>query len=620
MEVTVGQFVSFLAPEISRRKRGPRWPPDAFAIAAALLQRSGAYARVTAEHAAMPRVQTVIDTGKAWRNSASHDKRNPPQVEEWWKVCRSAFGTPISRVQESPKVTAALLGLTGAADEASAGIGVPSASEADLFEFRAIAQLLTGNMRTLCREIDPSRAIVLPKTHTPQNGITVRSLSHHLALYLPGEVLPNWKWAPTLRNKDKWKINLLLLPWPLEVQQQPFRDARANVLGVPDRFGFFDCGSGRGVSAESVVVAMRSAENCLNPNEDEEPHDFIDAIVFPERSLRRDDPAAIATATDALVIGGVGEDPAAHGEHGRNYSAVVIPPFSMVHKQQKQHRWVLDRTQLLQYSDLKLDGSRAWWENIAVSQRELSFFSMNDWLTFSVLICEDLARPDPSTDLVRCVGPNLVIALLMDGPQLKSRWSARYATVLADDPGCSVLTLTSLGMALACGGDGQDRLPIIALWKDSESGAREIHLESGAIGVVLTLEREPVPEWTVGGRKCGNRSRLIYRAVKQVPDTTATKSEVSPPLDSPTEGAPYAALALDESRLAMIAYCLVGYRHLSVAMSDEVFESMKAGLETDSAKELAVRWRRGQESSEGVAVDIWRWAEDVAVPRGLEIP
>jgi hypothetical protein len=42
----------------------------------------------------------------------------------------------------------------------------------------------------------------------------------------------------------------------------------------------------------------------------------------------------------------------------------------------------------------------------------------------------------------------LLIALLMDGPQLKSRWSGRYAGVLAEDPGSSVLTLTSLGMAL----------------------------------------------------------------------------------------------------------------------------------------------------------------------------
>jgi len=51
----------------------------------------------------------------------------------------------------------------------------------------------------------------------------------------------------------------------------------------------------------------------------------------------------------------------------------------------------------------------------------------------TVLICEDLARLDPVNDLVRAVGPNLVMSLLMDGPQLTTRWPARYATVLADD-------------------------------------------------------------------------------------------------------------------------------------------------------------------------------------------
>ena len=36
--------------------------------------------------------------------------------------------------------------------------------------------------------------------------------------------------------------------------------------------------------------------------------------------------------------------------------------------------------------------------------------------------------------------------LLLDGPQLTSRWAARYASVLADDPGSAVMTLTSYGM------------------------------------------------------------------------------------------------------------------------------------------------------------------------------
>jgi hypothetical protein len=40
----------------------------------------------------------------------------------------------------------------------------------------------------------------------------------------------------------------------------------------------------------------------------------------------------------------------------------------------------------------------------------------------------------------------MVVALLLDGPQLASRWTARYASMLLDDPGSAVLTLTSYGM------------------------------------------------------------------------------------------------------------------------------------------------------------------------------
>lgn len=130
---------------------------------------------------------------------------------------------------------------------------------------------------------------------------------------------------------------------------------------------------------------------------------------------------------------------------------------------------------------------------------------MNPWLTFCVLICEDLARQDPVADLMRTVGPNLVVALLLDGPQLLPRWPARYATVLADDPGSSVLTVTSLGMALMCKSPGKQASRAIGLWKDARSGqATEIVLPVDASGAVLSLNREYAEEWTADARSDGN--------------------------------------------------------------------------------------------------------------------
>src|SRR5208337_4302524 len=129
-----------------------------------------------------------------------------------------------------------------------------------------------------------------------------------------------------------------------------------------------------------------------------------------------------------------------------------------------------------------------WWEDIRVADRRLMLVTLKPWLTLCVLLCEDLARPDPLGDVIRSVGPNLVISLLMDGPQLSNRWPGRYAPTLADDPGCSVLTMTSLGMSdLSKAPAGvQSRSDCIALWKDARTGtAKEITLPAGADALVL---------------------------------------------------------------------------------------------------------------------------------------
>src|SRR5262249_36635568 len=49
------------------------------------------------------------------------------------------------------------------------------------------------------------------------------------------------------------------------------------------------------------------------------------------------------------------------------------------------------------------------------------------------------------------------------------------------------LTLTSYGMVRRSRPPGHDASSVVALWKDPERGTREIALESGAHGVVLTL-------------------------------------------------------------------------------------------------------------------------------------
>ena len=125
-----------------------------------------------------------------------------------------------------------------------------------------------------------------------------------------------------------------------------------------------------------------------------------------------------------------------------------------------------------------------------VPRRSIQFLERSDGAVLASIICEDLAQIDEVAEVIRSVGPTIVVTPLLDGPQLSSRWAARYASVLADDPGSAVLTLTSYGMAQRSRPNRRDPSSIIALWKDPVRGTREIPLEAGAHGV-LTASVEP---------------------------------------------------------------------------------------------------------------------------------
>jgi hypothetical protein len=283
---------------------------------------------------------------------------------------------------------------------------------------------------------------------------------------------------------------------------------------MPPEFGYFTYKSRRARTnyVNATLTAKREAERLVGR---------IDAIVFPELALHEGEEIEICTRTRSVVIGGTGSGITREGNEGRNRAVVAFPIGPMVTSsdQPKHHRWRLDQGQIRQYGlGGSLDPTRDWWECIELDLRVLNFYSMAPWLTLSVLICEDLARQDPVAELVRTVGPNLIIAPLLDGPQLAERWPARYATVLADDPGTSVLTLSSIGMVRLCRPPGKPESRKIALWKDAISGVPiEIELAAGAIGVVLCVTRDFVEEWTADGRSDKKATAyLLLNGVHQV--------------------------------------------------------------------------------------------------------
>jgi hypothetical protein len=186
--------------------------------------------------------------------------------------------------------------------------------------------------------------------------------------------------------------------------------------------------------------------------------------------------------------------------------------------QYKHHRWKVDRFQIENYSlGYVLSPSVKWWESIRIRQRKVTFINVGHELTICPLICEDLARQDPIADLIRTVGPSLVITILMDGPQTKERWSARYASVLSEDPGSAVITLTSAGMVDRWRRPKFNTPRYVALWNDGQGAEREIELEEDSVGVLLSLSVFGAKERSADGREESyDTNRVILGGVHQV--------------------------------------------------------------------------------------------------------
>lgn len=481
-----------------------------------MLQHSGGYRRVLGKWPpAFPEtfdswVAFIGDVGRRWRAALGESKKVdlavPSEVSDWWKIVLHSQ-VEVPAVSESQGLLDALLQLAAAADEAAARVGVPREGGLDTFESDAREQL---NMRgtSLCRGISTSKIRVLPKFHTPQSGITVRSLSHNLALVRGSDLVPDWHIVPGGPNQHS--LNLLIVPWPKTVRPSQFVAVDTKIqypANTPPSFGYFH------YRIEENSWEMRTlcdrARDTIGRS--------VDGVIFPELSLTPEmfrTLSADVTPKGAFFLAGVGTG-GHDGKPAQNFVEFAFQlgapkGYTTSLRQPKHHRWLLDKRQIVQYGlGATLDPSRNWWEYTDVGRRQLLFVGMRPWLTFCCLICEDLARQDPASEMIRAVGPNLVVALLLDGPQLATRWGARYATVLADDPGSSVLTLTCLGMAMLSGsfqGTGS-RSRVIGLWKDARSGGPvPLELPEGAEALVLSLAVEYAKEWTADGREDEGRA------------------------------------------------------------------------------------------------------------------
>ncbi|WP_334022106.1 hypothetical protein [Alteromonas sp. S015] len=537
------------------------WPPNVFALLGALLKNTGTYTYV----ACLPgnfslrddHEENALHLGEVWFNFFSEGSR-------WLDYMQR--GKPWSRRQFAPKVLEKLvrsvfskqnlkreitdIGRHWYCEESQVGSLTDVQKKEDENNWHFLTEVFT--LFAICdyacmgietyndgvfaavnymhlqedsknfsySDILRHKAVVLAKQRTPQVGIGLNSLSHYLA-FIESEV--NIGLYQSYNNQKQIQnisdIKMLLLPWPLTIDRSNFspsilsENKSSSCVGG---FAFFDYQNRLGVTIHELIKVLNDAGE-------------IDILVFPEATLEKNEYLRLleelilaekqgTVATPNFVICGIySSEPNNWAENQvclSTKSTFIDGQVEWEHIwQSKHHRWCLDPSQVRAYGiQAALSSDFRWWEGIKVGKRELKVINIDNLFSITPLICEDLARQDPVSEVLRALGPNLVVALLLDGPQLQSRWSSRYASILADDPGCSVLSLTAMGMIERSNKTSGYTSRTIALWKDSENGYIEIDLPADTKGIIMSVECKYNEEFTLDGRSDGcSAVNLIYK-------------------------------------------------------------------------------------------------------------
>jgi hypothetical protein len=497
------------------------WPPDVFAVANVVLDQTEAYRFAVAP----PRGghwpfepdwnERVVAAGREWRDAVAGARCVPACVRRSWDTLTAHLGTPLRslRAGEPLEVIDALLTLHAVADEACRNIASPEPGDVGSLERRAWSLL---EQHGSSARISPQRIRITPKTHFAGKGITIRSFSRYLALNYESVEVGWRRLAPPARwsEHDLRDFNVVLLPWPLRVDATAFRPVAGPLDNMSPGFGFFEFCPRTPVDLELVARLVREAQQSVGR---------VHGVILPEDAIAADELALVENTIGDLGVGcllaGV-RAPADAGGMGHNFVHFgARSRDGWVHYQEaKHHRWCLDESQIRQYHLSRvLDPGRLWWEAIGLPVRTAQVIDVGGGATIAPLICEDLARLDEVADVLRRVGPSLVIALLLDGPQLPQRWSAQYAGVLADEPGSAVLTLTSFGMVSRSRPPGHGQSRAVAMWSEPGRARRQLDLGAGAKGLLVTLSLRSKTVWTADGRCHENNTPAVtLRRVEQL--------------------------------------------------------------------------------------------------------
>lgn len=499
------------------------WPGNAFVIIASILDIKGDYKLlISGEEVTWSSEdkEKVVEIGYLWHEFINSDLAEINiDIQELINLIQNVFGNDTLHenlndlIKDKQFVKSALL-LCLAADESmkrkkSYTDNSSSKEKSSIYEKTILfLELMNRDFGSQLSFSNETFGTIQYKNAVSQSGISLCSISHNIALIKPEVLLTSIirKTPSTVPSL----FNILILPFPLEIPRKNFKPVlNQKKLLMEDKFGFFTYEPEEEIDGTLVISCLEKAIEEIGD---------IDIIALPECSVSIETAKLIADKLKkrfsstpekcpALILGVYKKGDDTH--FGENLLTLYVPDdnsgdkFSLteVH-QHKHHRWLLDRSQILNYKlGTSLMTNKKWWEYTSIADRSLiSYYCQKHNIQVSPLICEDLARQDPVAPVVRSLGPNLIIALLLDGAQIQSRWPGRYASFLSDDPGSCVLTLSPLGMTSRADGTGFPPSRNVAFWSEP-SGSKELTLAVNKKGIVLTLEKNDVEQWTADGRK-----------------------------------------------------------------------------------------------------------------------
>lgn len=549
--LTVKDIIKQIFPEgTSFETKGESWseapayPPDLFAITGVLLQRAGAYQHVISAESgkkeefpeksilvSAKKRDAILKAGMTWSTP-----RTQSRIQKLWSSLENCnepvYQTTNGKKQKWWDIAFELLAI---ADEASKGAGyfIPKEDHQNQswVAKSANALLETGaplnprsrhirhNNDAICsitsHLVNTDIVCVQPKSRTPEVGCSLRNISHYLSLLPPrGHMKVHWLTPPAVQAKEhSANLNLLLIPYPYKIENSWIKaklicDEADNGWGwfeidqmwlsyhEKEFLNFIDAliekarslkGSINGIVLPELSLSYVSYEKLAEHLRDHYPN--FDFLVAGTSQNCNEETGNFALASHFYEL-----------ETGKRAMATVSRP--------KHHRWSLDASQIQTYDlassfPVSLASNAKWWEKIPLHQRRIHVNSLRNSSVFTAMICEDLARSDPAHEPLRSVGANLVFVLLMDGPQLEWRWASRYSTGLAEDPGSSVLTLTSRALLERWNADKPDEEKSwsVGIWKDPKNRATPLECQQGAQALLIELAGTSEVERTVDGRR-----------------------------------------------------------------------------------------------------------------------